>query len=236
VNALADARVGAYLNEHFVSSFQKVATFRIVNGKKQGGNVAAYFCAPDGRVLHVVAGPVNAAVMLREAKWVVETAQQAIAESQKTGKPFKALFRQQHAERLRREYGLAVEAITYDAVTSGDSVLTYRDPTGRPLAPVLPPAPINGPDVAFGHQQERLAKSGSGGPGMAPNVVDVRGRRWRLDNQGQVHALLAAHSLQPIDKLYASVFEGILGERVSTQPVQVVTPFPWRKERQRVSQ
>lgn len=236
MNALADPKVGEYLQEHFVAAFQKVGTFRIVRGQKQGGNVAAYFCAPDGRVLHVVAGPVTAAVLLRESRWVVETAKKCISESQKSGKPFKALFREQHAERLRREYGLAVEAITYDAVTSGESVLSYRDPTGRPLAPVLPSAPIQGPDVAFGHQQERLARGESGAPGMEPNVLDRKGRRWRLDNQGQVHSLLAAHALQPIDKLYASVFEGILGEKVSTQPVQVVTPFPWRKERQKASQ
>lgn len=235
MNALADPKVGEYLNQHFVSAFQKVGTFRIVKGQKQGGNVAAYFCAPDGRVLHAVAGPVNGTVMLSEAKWVVATAQKCIAESHKTGRPFKALFREQHAERLRRDYGLAVEAVTYDAVSSADSVLSYRDPTGRPLAPVLPPAPIHGPDVAFGHQQERLAKSAPGAPAMEPNVLDRRGRRWRLDNQGQVHSLLAAHSLQPIDKVYASIFEGILGEKVSTQPVQVVTPFPWRKERQRAS-
>ena len=58
VNALANPEVGKYLNEYFVSSFQKVATFRIVNGgQKQGGNVASYFCAPDGRVLHVVRRP-----------------------------------------------------------------------------------------------------------------------------------------------------------------------------------
>ena len=53
MNALANPEVGKYLNEYFVSSFQKVGTFRIVNGQKQGGNVASYFCAPDGRVLHV---------------------------------------------------------------------------------------------------------------------------------------------------------------------------------------
>ena len=39
--------VGKFVNEHFVSSFQRVATFRIVGGQKQGGNVAAYFCAFD---------------------------------------------------------------------------------------------------------------------------------------------------------------------------------------------
>ena len=51
MNALANPEVGKYLNEYFASSYQKVATFKIVNGQKQGGNVAAYFCAPDGRVL-----------------------------------------------------------------------------------------------------------------------------------------------------------------------------------------
>jgi hypothetical protein len=112
VNALADPRVGEYLSEHFVSSFQKVGTFRIVKGQKQGGNVAAYFCAPDGRVLHVVAGPVNADQMIREARWVVDTAKKAIDQSKKTGKPFKAIFREHHAEKLRQEYGLVVEAVT----------------------------------------------------------------------------------------------------------------------------
>jgi len=39
VNALANPEVGTFINKHFVSSFQKVATFQIVNGQKQGGNV-----------------------------------------------------------------------------------------------------------------------------------------------------------------------------------------------------
>jgi hypothetical protein len=30
-----------------------------------------------------------------------------------------------------------------------------------------------------------------------------------------------------IDKLYGSIFEGILGEKISTKPVEVVSPFPW---------
>ena len=58
MSALADKEVGKYLNANFASSFQKVGTFRVIqnpNGppQKQGGNVASYFCAPDGRVLHV---------------------------------------------------------------------------------------------------------------------------------------------------------------------------------------
>lgn len=39
---------------------------------RQGGNVASYFCTPDGRVIHVVAGPVNATHLLKEARWAVD--------------------------------------------------------------------------------------------------------------------------------------------------------------------
>ena len=89
MNALANPEVGKYVNEYFVSSFQKVATFRIVGKQKQGGNVATYFCAPDGRVLHVVAGPVNGPQMLAEARWVVETTKRAMKEAKDDGAAFK---------------------------------------------------------------------------------------------------------------------------------------------------
>jgi hypothetical protein len=58
-------------------------------------------------------------------------------------------------------------------------------------------------------------------------VFDRQNRGWVLPAQGRVHALMAAHSLQQIDRVYASVFEGILNERISTRPVEVVDPFPW---------
>jgi hypothetical protein len=224
VNALANPEVGKYLNEYFVSSFQKVATFRIVNGQKQGGNVASYFCAPDGRVLDVIAGPVDAATLLKEAKWVVDSTKKAMAESKGDGAKFKALFRQWHADRLRQESGLVVEPVTFDLEKPDDnSALTYRDPSGRPLAPVLPPAPIEGPDVTFKDKQLALRAAAGAMP-----VVDGKGRRWVLDNQGRVHMLLAAHAMAKIETIYGSVFEGILGEKVTTKPVEIVTPFPWR--------
>jgi hypothetical protein len=205
-----------------------VATFRIVGGgQKQGGNVASYFCAPDGRVLHVVAGPVDAATLLREARWVVETTKKAMAESKGDGAAFKAYFRTAHADRLRREHGLVVEPVTFDPPAAQDenSALTYRDPSGRPLAPVLPPPPIDGPDVTFKAAQETAGRA----LGAAP-VADRRGGRWVLGNQGRVHVLLAGHALTKIEKVYGSIFEGILGEKVSTKPVQVVTPFSWLRE------
>lgn len=214
MGALANPEVGAYLNQHFVSSFQKVATFQIVNGQKQGGNVASYFCAPDGRVLHCVAGPVDAATMLREAKWVVESVKKAMEESRKTEVPFKALFRRWHADRLRQEHGLVVEPATFDApAIREDDPLTYNDPTGRPVLPVLVLPPIDGPDVQF----RNLAKAAPAAE--AAGVADRKGGRWSLGNQGRVHQLMAYYSMTKIEKVYATVFENILGERVSTKPV-----------------
>jgi hypothetical protein len=106
VNALTDAEVGRYLNRHFVSAFQKVATFQVNRGNKQGGNVAAYFCTPDGRVLHAVAGPVDAPTFLREARWANETYGMAQLENADPAQ-LPAFFRKAHRERLR-EYGVAL--------------------------------------------------------------------------------------------------------------------------------
>jgi hypothetical protein len=231
VNALASPEVGKYLNEYFVSSFQKVATFKIVGNQKQGGNVASYFCAPDGRVLHVVAGPVDAGTLLNEAKWVVETAKKAIEDSKGDGGKFKAIFRTAHANRLRNEHGLVVQPVVFDVPVAQDpkDALTYNDPTGQPLAPVLTPVPVEGPDVTLRAKQTEAAAA----PG-ARLLLDRKGGRWALGNQGRVHQLLAAHSMNKIETVYASIFEGILGEKISTKPVEVVTPFPWRAEGQKL--
>jgi hypothetical protein len=63
----------------------------------------------------------------------------------------------------------------------------------------------------------------------AGGIADRRGRRWVLGTQGRVDMLMAAHSMVKIEKIYGSVFENILGEKISTKPVEVATPFPWVK-------
>lgn len=235
MNALANPEVGKYLNEHFVSAFQKVGTFRIANGQKQGGNVASYFCAQDGRVLHAVAGPVDAQTLLKEAKWVVETTKDILAKNEKSGESIRSLFRKAHAERLRADHRLTVQPSAFDApLAQGASALSYRDPTGAPLAPVLPPPPIDGPDVsltpsenaAFMAQQDAARKVEG-----CQLVTDRRGQTWALNNQGRVHLLMAAHSMKKIETVYGSIFEGILGEKVSTKPIVISTPFPWLARR-----
>jgi hypothetical protein len=230
VNALASPEVGKYVNENFVSAFQKVATFRIVNGQKQGGNVATYFCAPDGRVLHVIPGPVNSAVFLREAKWVVDNAHKALEESQKTKRPFKVIFRELHAAKLKKDYGIVVEPIAFDVDASAQGQLSYRDPTGQPLAPILKPAPVEGPDVTLGAAEFRARQAKEAAEPNARVVMDKGGRRVVAGNQAQGHILLAAHCMHPIETVYGTVFENILGEKITTKPVEIVTPFPWRNE------
>jgi hypothetical protein len=111
VNALARPEVGEYLNPRFVSTYVKVATFRIVGNQKQGGNVAGYFCTPDGRVLHAIAGPVNAAVLLREARWVVDTYKMFQQENPDgNAEQLRSTFFKAHADRLRLQYGVDLNA------------------------------------------------------------------------------------------------------------------------------
>lgn len=58
-----------------MAAHQQVGAFVAtkVNGAiiKQGGNVASYFCTPEGRVIHAVIGPVGADELLKEANWAL---------------------------------------------------------------------------------------------------------------------------------------------------------------------
>ena len=176
MNALAREEVGKYLNRQFVSAFQKVGTFRVVGGAKQGGNVATYFCKPDGSVLHVVAGPADAETLLREARWVVETYNLGVLECGNNLARWKAFFRKAHLNRLGKERQVETKTLR------------------------LPPYTAM-PTASTGMMLDRLAS-------------------WKgLSQQEQVHYLLASYPLVRIEKVYALVFEKILGEKVSTLPV-----------------
>ena len=176
MNALRNPHVGQYLNRHFVSAFQKVATFEINGGEKQGGNVAGYFCTANFRVLHAVAGPVDAATFLREARWANETFQMAQL-GDRTPAEMQAFFRRAHLDRLQREH-----------------VVTL--PEDR-----LPPAQ----DVSAKYLEQLV----------------TRNKHLGLGNLGQVHLLLAVGSLPRLDQVYPVVFEKILNEKISTNPVAV---------------
>ena len=202
MNALADRKVGELINKHFYASFQRVGSFKIEGKQKQGGNVATYFCAPDGRVLNAIAGPVDAKTMLEETEWTIQTVRDAIKASKGNADKFKTLMRKHHAERLQDKYGVRVTPILKDqTIQDLKTALAYRDAEGRKLAPVLPLPPIE-------------------------NARESR----QMNNLGKTHQLLAGHAGAKIEQLYGAVFEGILNEKVTTKPVQVNNPFPWRKK------
>jgi hypothetical protein len=163
------------MSTHFVCAFQRVATFRITGGQKQGGNVAAYFCTPDGLVLHAIAGPVDEETFLREARWAVDLFQLARLEQQTSPAQLSAFFQKAHLQRLRSEHGCHPKHI---------NIPSNVDP--RMLAMLLD------------HSRQRVPS-----------------------NQGQVHLLLTVAPLPPLELIYSVVFEKILNERISTNPVAV---------------
>jgi hypothetical protein len=58
-----------------VAAYQQVGSFEVIDehGKleRNGGNVASYFCTPDGHVIHAITGPVAAGELLDAAQWAV---------------------------------------------------------------------------------------------------------------------------------------------------------------------
>jgi hypothetical protein len=175
VGALTNREVGNYCSRHFVSAFQKVATFQLNGLQKQGGNVASYFCTPDGQVLHAVAGPVDSRTFLREARWANDTYQLALLENQKTLDQLRAFFRKAHLERLQEEQHTRIAADRLPA-----------------------PGTLNAKSLGLLLDQNQHAG---------------------LSNQGKVHLLLAVAPLPRLDQVYQVVFEKILNEKVTTNPV-----------------
>lgn len=86
-----------------MSTHQKVGTFAIVNGQKQGGNVAVYFCRTDGTVVHAVAGPVKADTLLAEARFAVELDKLAQLHGGKSTLKHKLTIAEEHQKRVKLE-------------------------------------------------------------------------------------------------------------------------------------
>ena len=57
---------------------------------------------------------------------------------------------------------------------------------------------------------------------LSPKTLgDLFNNNWHLNNAGKVHLLLAVAPLPRIEQVYQGVFENILNERVTTNPVAV---------------
>lgn len=96
-------KVGEFVNDNFVSTWQKVGTFTIVNGQKLGGNVACYFCRADGTVLHAVAGPVKPDELLAEARFAVELDKLAQLDGGRSADKQRKVVADAHLKRVKQE-------------------------------------------------------------------------------------------------------------------------------------
>jgi len=124
VGALSDETVGKFIGENFEATHQKVGTFQIVSGAKQGGNVASYFCLEDGTVVHAVAGPLDAKAFLKEAKWAMDVQRLALNDVSKDMARYRAVIRKAHLERLAADHGFKPQPNTLPRIFVGPPILT----------------------------------------------------------------------------------------------------------------
>jgi hypothetical protein len=123
-DCLLDPDVAAAIQREFVCSHMKVGPSRHQNGRNTG-SVVAYFCLSNGKVLHAIAGPVQAEQFLRELDWLQETRKTAAAEYLRDRNRYAAVFKKAHTQRY---FGMV-----------GDDPL-------NPVVNQLPKTPI-GPDA-----------------------------------------------------------------------------------------
>jgi hypothetical protein len=132
VNALANETVGDFINTHFVAAHKKIGTFRKDGATKNGGNVATYFCLPDETVIHVIPGPVDADVFLREAHWAVDVYESAVMEHKDDLEKQRDYVKSAHAIRYLKGYRGGVPAPRPGKATSMAARLNGLMPKSMP--------------------------------------------------------------------------------------------------------
>jgi hypothetical protein len=189
VSALANQQVGEFINKNFVSSYVKVGTFALVNGQKQGGNVASYFCLPDGTVLHAIAGPTDANTFLFESRWIVDVHNRAAFVGRDNPARYTKMIRDAHAERLQTEYRI-----------SRGQINRLHDLTAQAT-------------------QEEAGRFTQPRDPITSAKLQVLHSHQHIGNAGRVHLLVALFPQEKIEDVYEYVFESILKEKVSSLPV-----------------
>jgi hypothetical protein len=200
---LCDPEVGKFLNEHFAAGFQKVGTFKIVNGVKTGGNVATYFCTADGRVLHAIAGPVDGRTLLAEGKWVLDIHEKAKKAADGKDADYVKLMRQAHAERLKK-----------------DSEKLEEGSLTKDLEKALAKGDVDKADDEFSNLTKKL-RSNELNDQEKKQLKDQLRKLSTSPLAAPVHRLLATQALDNIEQVYTKVWEGILKEKVSNDPVKI---------------
>src|SRR5262245_39976692 len=116
---------------NFVSVYDKVGTFLINvqddgRAMRMGGNVAAFFCTPNGNVIHVAAGPRTAEAFLAEARWALAMYADVTSDNGFGKSPARV------AVMLRQAYAEALELLNNPDSTTPGRELVWNDPPSDP--------------------------------------------------------------------------------------------------------
>jgi hypothetical protein len=246
VGTLANPELGEFLTRHYVSTYRKVGTFTVLKlggraVQKVGGNVAAYFCTPEGRVLHAIAGVVDAATFRREAEWARETYLKAVGRGDGDPELVASEIRAAHAERSANTAGSCFNLVRVqlNAISACNSVSdvnlaqVYSDSileaNGKAAAKVNK-ARLASPSCVYVATVNALKEADASPRVQAVTALgaDVNSRvlvstvvsGLILGQGAQVHSLLSKKGFDDIDGIYRTVFEQFLGEQISDEPVK----------------
>lgn len=187
---------------------------------RAGGNVAAYFCTPELEVVHALAGPVRRERFLEEARWAVETLEKARESTGGDREKLVAEIRRAHQARSPKPFGTCAAL---------DSTIVTPFCPGELQGIVLQPAVTTlewKPGIAAVEHRALYRNVEAAEP--LPMLQDeVRAQALAgvsilltLGGGRDLHPLLAEKGLPKLDEVYAHVFQNVLGERLSDQPVR----------------
>lgn len=203
--------MGEYINSHFVACHQRVAAFRIERGIKIGGNVASFLCAPDGRVIHGIAGAVGADTLLQELEWARNAALTASARAKAGGTTARDELRKLHEERFAELKALGARSV-FGPQPQGENLADLElEGLGPTAIAEVRAVPAASPD-------ERGLSVAP--PSQAP-VLKFESP-WDMSRTASIHHLLSHRALDGLKSLYGPVFRRVLNERIDVRPVLVL--------------
>ena len=186
------------MGENFIASYHQIGDFEVVkvNGKlqKNGGNVASYFCTPEGRVIHVTAKPVNADQLLREATWAVTTYRQVQAQ-----KPTTLLAQRQLVEQAHLSH------FNYSNVDFYAKVKAHFPRAQQRYEDKM---------LAVYNEGRRSSYSRKSRYKESPLLLARRAAAKSLGGD-RAHQIMLAQPLAPFQEVYREVFEELTNERVT---------------------
>jgi hypothetical protein len=160
-----------------------------VNGKlqKNGGNVASYFCTPDGKVIHVTAKPINADQLLKQATWAVEAYEDVAYSAPGNLRAQRTLMERAHIGKLQGNIS------AFESQVQAEIPRAQKD--------------------YYNKVKAQYAHAGRKRPPVPALIIARRRAAQRLGGD-RAHQIMVAQPLAPFREVYKEVFEKLTNERV----------------------